>query len=136
MDINKTYELPFPVSQVYSAWISNDFAVAPVTSIEIEPKVGGVFRLTTVSGQNIGKMEGKILQIDHNRCIRYTWHWGGPDTPSVVDARFSENDGRTFINLSHSGLESAESVKGHESGWDRYIDGLTQQLHDRSDNQE
>lgn len=128
MDIRKTYEMRFSAEQIYSAWISNDSVVAPVTSIEVDRKVGGIFRLRTGSGDSAGVMEGKLLRIEPNNHLQYTWHWGGPGTPSIVDVQFADQGEQTRVDVSHTGLDSPESAEAHEKGWDAYIRGLSKIL--------
>ncbi len=124
MDIYKTYNLPFDVTTVFEAWISNDHLVTPVTEIEIEPRTGGVIRLTT----DAATMSGEILVYEKNRRLSYTWHWGGPDPSSIVDVTFAAENNETQVDVAHTGLPSEESVQTHEHGWDSYIVGLTARL--------
>lgn len=124
VDIKKEYEIPYPVEYVFSAWISTESTVPPVTSIEIDPRVGGVFRLRVGSGEDATQMDGRIQKIERNRSIQYTWHWGGPGEPSTVAVHFAPSIGGTKISVVHSGLNSPETVAGHELGWDSYLTGL------------
>ena len=45
MIIEKQYELPFPISHVYAAWVSSDTVIPPATSMDVLPEVGGHYRL-------------------------------------------------------------------------------------------
>lgn len=130
MNIHKTYEMPFPVESVFAAWISNDAIVPPITSVEIEPEVGGVFRLDLQSAAGASAMQGRILHFEENQRLRYSWTWSGSSDTSVVDVSFSAHNGQTRVELSHSGLHSVEMIESHEKGWDDYIGGLTSYLGD------
>ncbi len=130
MQIEKTYVLDFPVDQVFSAWISSDHPVAPVTRIESEPREGGSFRLYVDSEQGASIMAGRFVTFERDRNLSYTWHWGGPDQPSLVQVQFEPVDGQTRIELRHSELQEHESVANHAAGWDSYIDGLRAALAD------
>jgi len=132
MNISKSYTLPYAVDLVFSAWISNDFPVSPVTEIYVEPKVGGIFRLTTGSGHAQGIMQGRILEFEPSRLLKYTWRWSDDGPASTVEARFSAENEQTRIDLIHSGLDSKESVANHDTGWDSYIDGLRDLLSARA----
>lgn len=124
MEIIKNYRLPFPVDVVYSAWVSSDTVIPPATSMDVLPEVGGHYRLVMQTLDFSGKNEGRFLQVKPGEQVVYTWEWNGDGEVSTIDVRFSECDVGTLISLHHTGLESAESVKNHDSGWDSYIEGL------------
>ncbi|MGI9328981.1 MAG: SRPBCC family protein [Pseudomonadales bacterium] len=128
MKFEKAYQLPYPVEATFSAWVSPDAVVAPVTSIEVDPRVGGVFRLIVGSGANNSLMDGKILEFERNQRIRYTWFWGGEESASIVDVMFSEANGETQLRITHSEIETQESVSMYARGWDDYIAGLSTHL--------
>ncbi len=132
LKVNKSYTVPFSLDQVFSAWVSNDFAVPPVTEIYVERKVGGVFRLTTEPESAQGIMQGRIQEFEPSRLIKYTWRWGDDGPASTVEVRFSGNNEQTRIDLTHSGLDSEASLANHGAGWDSYIEGLRKLLSTRS----
>ena len=128
MEIRNTYTIAAKVDQVFAAWISESHLVAPVTAVEVEPRVGGTFRLHADDGNTAAIMTGEFQAFDSPHHLRYTWHWGGPDEPSIVDVQFSAVDGRTVVDLHHSGLASESMVADHENGWGNYIRGLQELL--------
>lgn len=125
MKFEKTYHLPVPVASVFAAWVSPEAVVSPVTSIKIEPRVGGVFHLCVGTGANKSVMDGQILEYEQNQHIRYTWSWGGEDPPSIVDVTFTDVDGATALLIVHSEIETQDLVAQFASGWDDYIIGLS-----------
>ena len=128
MDIKKGYKIAAPADRVFAAWISDSYLVAPVTGVEVEPHVGGSFRLHTGDGDSAAVMNGRFEKFDAPQHLRYTWHWGGPDEPSIVDVQFMSVDGQTEIELQHTGLATESMVTDHENGWDSYINGLRELL--------
>ena len=79
MKFERTHTQPFPAAIVFSAWASKDAVVPPVTAIDIDPCVGGVFRLRVGSEATRLVMDGRILEFEPTLHIRYTWDWGGDD---------------------------------------------------------
>ena len=73
MDIEKIYELPFPVGDVYGAWTSPDTVVPPATRMEVEPIVGGPYRVIIETPDFSARTDGKFLVVEPERRVRYTW---------------------------------------------------------------
>ena len=42
---NKSYVLAFPLELVFSKWVAEDTVVSPAEKMDIEPRVGGAYRL-------------------------------------------------------------------------------------------
>jgi uncharacterized protein YndB with AHSA1/START domain len=64
MQIEKTYELPFPPSVVYDAWVSSDTVIPPATAMDIDPIVGGHYRLIMETPDFNGKNEGRFCWLN------------------------------------------------------------------------
>jgi len=45
ININKRYDFPFPLEKVYANWVSSNTVIAPATSMDIPPEVGGHYPL-------------------------------------------------------------------------------------------
>jgi len=127
-DIDKTYLLPFPVALVYKTWISSKTVIAPATSIEINPVVGGIYRLNIDTDDGQIYNEGRFLQVIPEHLIQYSWQWNGDDEVTQITVTFSGQGSGTQLRLLHSGFTSAESLKMHDEGWDSYMAGLTRFL--------
>ncbi len=128
MEINKSYELPFPVETVYTAWVSSDTVIPPATSMDVLPEVGGHYRLMMQMADFSGKNEGKFLLVQPNARVTYTWEWNNDGEVSTIDVRFKATREGTHIDLVHNGFSSAESVTNHDAGWDSYLEGFTKHL--------
>ncbi len=125
---SKSYTLPFPLGQVYSAWISNDTIIPPVSSMEVEAKIGGVYRLTMPDGSTA---EGTFSAIVPNERVCYSWQWAGSGESTEVDVRFSERSRGTAVDIEHRGFRSESSLRDHSLGWDSYMAGLESHLNTR-----
>lgn len=128
MKIEKQYELPFTPETVYAAWVSSDTVIPPATAMDIDPVVGGHYRLTAEMPGYVGKNEGRFLAVDPGQNLRYTWEWNGDGDVSEIDVSFAASGDGTMLTLVHSGFTNQESVASHDSGWDNYIVGLTEFL--------
>ena len=128
MIIEKQYDLEFPLAQVYSAWVSSDTVISPATSMDIEPVVGGHYRLIMDSPDFAARNEGKFLLVEPAEHVRYTWEWNGDGEITEIDVTFAPTSSGTRISIVHSGFQKQESVDNHNSGWDNYIKGFTEFL--------
>ena len=100
-------------------------AGTPATAMDINPVVGGHYRLTAEVDDYVGHNEGKFLDVDDGKHLRYTWEWNGDGSISEIDVRFCAAETGTRIDLKHSNFHDQESADNHSSGWDNYIKGLT-----------
>ncbi len=121
--VSQKYSVAAPVEAVYAAWVSNDTVIPPVTRVDIDPVVGGHFRLRVGEGPESAQMQGTILVLEESLRIRYSWAWNGGHE-SYVDVEFVAAGSSTTVTVQHSGLADAEDVKRHAAGWDSYVAGL------------
>lgn len=128
MQIEKTYDLNFPIETVYTAWVSSDTVIPPATSMDVLPEVGGHYRLIIEMPDFSGKNEGKFLKVEPGKRVVYTWEWNGDGEVTTIDVSFLAVDAGTRIQLTHTGFEKEESVTNHDSGWDSYISGFIEHL--------
>jgi len=118
-----------------AGWIAGD--------IEIDLRVGGVYRIGMVRAGNDGtgvSVQGKFLEVRPPERLVYTWRWEGafagmPETLVTLELRGTGND--TLLTLRHANFSDAGERQQHRSGWiaacDR-LDRLTTPgtvLHDR-----
>ena len=126
---NKSYVIEFPLELVFSKWIAEDTVVSPAEKMEIEPRIGGAYRLFMPGG---AVMEGVFSEFSENERVTYSWHWVGSDETTGVDVTFQNHADGTEVQVTHSGFESTTSFDNHASGWDSYIDGFTAHIKNSS----
>jgi len=119
---SKSYVLGFPREVVFAKWVAEDTVVSPAEEMEIEPRVGGTYRLLMPGG---AAMEGVFSTFAENERVTYSWNWIGSDETTEVDVTFQDHADGTEIQVTHSGFQSADSYENHASGWDNYIAGFT-----------
>lgn len=128
MSLSKTYYFDKSVSDVYAAWISPATVIAPATAMDIDPRVGGHYRLIMESADIDTKAEGVFSIVEKNQRLVYSWQWSGSDEVSTIDVRFLREKDGCRIHLEHTGFITQESLHNHDAGWDSYTNGLAQYL--------
>ncbi|MEP3274809.1 MAG: SRPBCC domain-containing protein [Stappiaceae bacterium] len=132
MAIDKTYELPFPLGVVYGAWVSSDTVVPPASRMDIDPVVGGHYKLFVDTPDGVVSCIGKFATVEPQHHLVYSWEWNNDGEVSEIDVRFAETETGTRLRLQHDGFKKAESETNHDSGWDNYIKGLIELLVEKS----
>lgn len=122
---SKSYVLEFPLEQVFAKWVAEDTVVSPAERMEVEPRIGGVYRLFMPGG---GLMEGVFSRFDENQQVTYSWNWVGSDETTEADVTFKSHPDGTEVSVTHSGFASTESYDNHAAGWDSYLEGFITHL--------
>ena len=125
MKIDKNYELPFPPERVFAAWTSSETVIPPATRMDINPTVGGHFRLIIEGGERDSVAEGLFFAVEPDRHVRYTWEWDRNGEITEVAVRFEPADVGTDLHILHTGFRKQESRDMHDSGWDSYVEALS-----------
>ncbi len=124
MEIAKSIEMPFAAEVVYQTWVSSDTVIPPATSMDINPVRGGHYRLLMETAELSMRNEGRFLEVNPGKHVRYTWEWNGDGEVTEIDVTFVSISGGTEVRLRHSGFRSDESRSMHDAGWDGYFAGL------------
>lgn len=93
--------------------------------MDINPTVGGHYRLLIKSPEFNASNEGKFLIVEPEQHLRYTWEWNNDGEVTEIDVRFVYIASGCQIKLTHNGFTKQESADMHSTGWDSYINGLT-----------
>lgn len=121
----KEYKIAQPLEAVYSHWISGDTVIPPASRMQIQPRVGGVYKLVMPDGMT---MSGKFSRVEPMQALRYSWHWDGDAETTEVEVMFADYPQGTLVSITHSGFHSEASLTIHASGWDSYVDGFSEYL--------
>jgi len=108
-------EVDAPREAVYALLATADGLASWLDAAELEPRVGGVVRLTLRDGVAVGK----VLAIDPPQHISFTWDWETAPLPhlSVVAFDAIDHGARTHVTLRHVSLPSPEQVELHTEMW-------------------
>jgi len=72
---------------------------------------------------------GTYTEIVDGEKLVFTHHWDeGDRRETLVTVTFADKNGGTEVTLVHSGLASAEAVKGHGEGWTSTLNNLAKYL--------
>ena len=96
---------------------------------DFEPEVGREFRFRNEPMPNWdGVIDCKVLILDPQRRLSYTWRTLGQD--SVVLFSLTPVEGGTHIRMEHSGFRADQEAayKGATYGWQRFLGNLDRVL--------
>jgi uncharacterized protein YndB with AHSA1/START domain len=116
--------LPVPRAVVFAAWLdpaslAQWMCPGEVTSAtaEVDPRVGGKFRIVMKHGRGDGEHWGEYLAIDPPSLLSFTWISANTDLrPSVVTVELRDRGANTELILTHRRLP-ASKVDAHRKGW-------------------
>jgi uncharacterized protein YndB with AHSA1/START domain len=131
-----TRRIAAPPERVFDAWLDPERLrvwMAPghmpgsTARVAVDPRVGGAFRIDMVGGDGrVFEHVGTYLELDRPRRLCFTWISEGTEQrASVVRVELTPVDGGTELRLTHTGLPSEESARGHEEGWGELVDQLS-----------
>jgi len=124
--------IPAPPDEVFDAWLNPKIPGNPWNAAEkfiLDPKVDGLFYWTLKGTSHYGR----FAEIERPGRIQHTWM--SPNTlglESTVTVTFKEKGKDTLMTLVHSGLPDTDGGRGHEKGWNYFLDMFPQQFGDAS----
>ncbi len=112
-------EVDAPRESVFELLATADGLATWLDAAELEPRVGGVVRLTLRDGVAVGK----VLAIDPPQHISFTWDWETAPLPhlSVVAFDAIDHGSRTHVTLRHVSLPSPAQVELHTEMWRHWL---------------
>ncbi len=116
--------LPVERERVFAAWLDpaslatwmrpGDMTDAIV---EVDPRVGGRFRILMQRDRDSYEHQGEYLAIEPPSLLSFTWISAATDLrTTVVTVELHERDGGTELVLTHRRLPQ-ERVDSHRHGW-------------------
>jgi uncharacterized protein YndB with AHSA1/START domain len=116
--------IPVLREQVFAAWLdpvslAQWMCPGSVTgaTVELDPRVGGQFRIVMHHGQGNEEHRGAYLAIEPPSLLSFTWISAHTDHRStVVTVELKEQGSGTELTLTHRRLPPAE-VDAHRRGW-------------------
>jgi len=102
-----------------------------LVSAESDVRVGGRFRAAMSDGSQTHTALGVYREIEVGRKFVFSHSWLERDPlETQVTVEFTDQDGGTLVTVTHEGLGSEASVKGHEGGWLGTLQNLAKFLQD------
>jgi uncharacterized protein YndB with AHSA1/START domain len=134
----KTIEFKFeriiaaPPGNVFDAWLNPKHPGNPwnmADKLLLHPEVDGFFYWNIKGTSHYGR----FTIVERPSQIQHTWV--SPNTlgeESTVTVSFQKQGEDTLMTLVHSGLPDSDGGKGHEKGWNYFLDLFPQQFGDAS----
>ncbi len=124
--------LPAAPTEVFAAWLDRDALRAFIgpgdantAEVEIDPHVGGRFRIIMRRDGSAVEHVGEYRAIDPPRRLVFTWQ--SPNTehrPTLVSIECTPHEDGTRLVLIHEQLPSDEAAERHEKGWTIRVEKL------------
>lgn len=114
--------------EVFDGWLNPKIPGNPWNAAEkfiLDPKVDGLFYWTLKGTSHYGR----FTEIERPGRIQHTWM--SPNTlglESIVTLTFKKQGEDTLMTLVHSNLPDHELAKGHEKGWNYFLDIFREQF--------
>lgn len=124
--------IPAPPGEVFDGWLNPKIPGNPWNMAEkllLSPKVDGFFYWTIKGTAHYGR----FTELERPGRIQCTWV--SPSTlglESVVTVTFKKQEKNTLMTLVHSGLPDTDGGRGHEKGWNFFLDSFLKQFTDAS----
>jgi uncharacterized protein YndB with AHSA1/START domain len=120
--------IPASPGEVYDAWLNPKIPGNPWNTAEkfiLDPKVDGLFYWTLKGISHYGR----FTEIEQPGRIQHTWV--SPNTlgeESIVTLTFKKQGEDTLMILVHCDLPDHELARGHEKGWNYFLDIFHEQF--------
>jgi uncharacterized protein YndB with AHSA1/START domain len=114
--------IPAPLTEVFDGWLDPNIPGNPWNAAEkfiLHPKVDGLF-FWTLNGTS---QYGRFTEVERPARIQHTWV--SPKTlgqESIVTLTFKKHGEDTRMTLVHSGIPDTDAGRGHEKGWNYFLD--------------
>ena len=127
-DAKKTLEvriertIPASPGELFDGWLNPTIPGNPWNAAEkfiLDPKVDGLFFWTL----NNTSHYGRFTEVERPTQIQHTWV--SPKTlgeESIVTLTFQKKGEDTLMTLEHFGIPDADAGRGHEKGWNHFLD--------------
>ena len=120
--------IPAPPDEVFDAWLDPKIPGNPwnmADKLLLNPKVDGFFYWSVKGTPHYGR----FTEFERPGRIQHTWM--SPNTlgqESIVILTFKKQGEETLMTLVHSGLPDHELAKGHEKGWNYFLNIFPEQF--------
>jgi uncharacterized protein YndB with AHSA1/START domain len=120
--------IPAPPGEVFDGWLNPKIPGNPWNMAEkllLSPKVDGFFYWTIKGIAHYGR----FTEMERPGRIQCTWV--SPSTSgleSVVTVTFKKQGKNTLMTLVHSDLPDTDGGRGHEKGWNFFLDSFLKQF--------
>jgi uncharacterized protein YndB with AHSA1/START domain len=114
--------IPSPPQEVFDEWLDPKVPGNPWSMADklfLNPQVDGFFYWNIKGAHHYGR----FTEMDRPSRMRHTWmSQSTHGEESTVTLTFEKQGEDTLMTLVHSGLPDTEGGRGHEKGWNYFLD--------------
>ena len=128
IEIKVERTIPAPLVEVFDAWLDPKIPGNPwnmADKLLLSPKVDGFFYWHVKATSHYGR----FTEVERPGRIQHTWV--SPNTlgeESTVTVSFQKKGENTLMTLVHSDLPDTDGGRGHEKGWNYFLDTFLEQF--------
>jgi uncharacterized protein YndB with AHSA1/START domain len=130
IEIKVERTIPAPPDEVFDAWLDPKVPGNPWSMAEkllLNPHVDGFFYWLIQGSAHYGR----FTEVERPRRVQHTWMSRSTlGEESTVTVTFRKQGENTLMTLVHSGLPDTEGGRGHEKGWNFFLDGFSKKFTD------
>jgi uncharacterized protein YndB with AHSA1/START domain len=127
------------IERVFEAWTNEEVLRRwlygmpgwETPTAEVDLRVGGTIRIVMrdpVEGTEAGA-RGEYSVVDPPHRLVFTWVWDDrPEEQQLIELEFSEQDGRTTVQMTNSSIPTDERKESQKRGWNVCYDNLERVL--------
>ena len=116
--------IPASPEEVFDAWLNPNTPGTPWhenDELIFNPKVNGLWYWRAMGKS----LYGRFLEIERPNRVRLTWMSRNTlGEESILTVTFKKVGDQTSMTLIHSGIPDDELAKGHEAGWNYFMDKM------------
>jgi len=124
-----------PVARVFAAWTSEEVLRRwlhgmpgwETPTAEVDLRVGGRIRVVMrdPAGGDEAGATGEYRVVEPPHRLVFTWVWDhDPGNPQLIELEFTEDDGRTLVQMTNSAIPTDARVRDQQRGWLMCFDNL------------
>ena len=125
--------IPAPAAEVFDGWLDPKVPGTPWNMAEkllLNPHVDGFFYWLIKGNSHYGR----FTEVERPSRIQHTWMSRSTlGEESTVTVTFQNEGEETLMTLVHSGLPNSDGGRGHEKGWNYFLDIFPGQFGEVSD---
>lgn len=117
--------LAAPPEEVWHLLVDPGEAAAWLTTLDIEPQVGGFYTLSFSNGMPTSR--GHITVFEPPTLLEFGWY-EGEAVESRVRIELHPEGGATVLRLTHTLLHDTDDLQPYAEGWTYHLERLTKQV--------
>lgn len=120
-----------PIDEVWQHWTDPELLAEwwwPMfddTRYEIDPQIGGIYRMHSVTGGV--SVAGEFIEVQDGKRLEFSWHWSGESGESTVAIDFAEGEGGSVVTVTQTGI-AFDDVEPLTEGWEDVLTRLEERF--------